>query len=490
MINDGKCSKNFVVYSHLVISNVHMMKNKATILLLGFFLLSCFNSLEAKTIKIACVGNSITQGAAIKNMQRDAYPAVLGQMLGEAYEVRNYGYSGRTLLMSGDRPWMKETKFQEALAFCPDIVTIKLGTNDTKPFNWVYQDEFPKDLETLVRAFQALPSNPQVIICYPVPAYRLDWGINDSIIFNGVIPYIDQVAAKTGAKILDLYTPFSGKPELFADMIHPNEAGAYQLAEIFYKYLTGNDVPADFKPSPYPGVKTQWKGYDMYKFPFKEREARIVVPKEAAPGNPWIWRPAFFGAFAQVDEALLAKGYHVVYLDCTHDFAKPQALKDGDALYKYLTKYHSFAKKATIEGFSRGGMYAINWAANYPHKTACVYVDAPVCDVFSWPGKDRGYATEWQQFLDAWGLNNETASSFNQQAINYVDTLIAKNIPLILVAGKKDKIVPYKENALLLKKKYEASDVDFEAIIKKRCDHHPHSLDDPTPIVEFIMKHQ
>jgi alpha-beta hydrolase superfamily lysophospholipase len=135
-------------------------------------------------------------------------------------------------------------------------------------------------------------------------------------------------------------------------------------------------------------------------------------------------------------------------------------------------------------------MYAINWAANYPHKTACVYVDAPVCDVFSWPGKDRGYANEWQQFLDAWGLNNETASGFNQQAINYVDTLIAKNIPLILVAGKKDKIVPYKENALLLKKKYEASDVDFEAIIKKRCDHHPHSLDDPTPIVEFIMKHQ
>ena len=141
------------------------MKKKMIISLLSVLILSSFSNLDAKTIKIACVGNSITQGAAIKNMQRDSYPAVLGQMLGEGYEVRNYGYSGRTLMMSGDRPWMKETKFQEALAFCPDIVTIKLGTNDTKPFNWVYQDEFPKDLETLVRAFQALPSDPQVIIC-------------------------------------------------------------------------------------------------------------------------------------------------------------------------------------------------------------------------------------------------------------------------------------------------------------------------------------
>ncbi len=483
-----KSSKNVVYFA--AITKTKEMKKNSLLLLLASLMLG-IGAIQAKTIKVACVGNSITQGAAIKNMQRDSYPAVLGQMLGENYEVRNYGYSGRTLLMSGDRPWMKEDKYAQALAFCPDIVTIKLGTNDTKPFNWVYQDEFPKDLETLVRSFQELPSHPQIVLCYPVPAYRLDWGINDSIIKNGVIPYIDQVAAKTGAKVLDLYTPFSNHPELFADRIHPNEEGALQLAKIFYRQITGQDAPADFVPSPYPGVKTQWKGYDMYRFAFKEREARIVVPKQPAAGNPWIWRPAFFGAYTQVDEALLAKGFHVVYLDCTHDFANPASLKDGDAFYKYLTKYQGLAKKAVLEGFSRGGMYAINWAAAYPHKVACVYVDAPVCDVFSWPGEQKAYANEWQRFLKAWNLDDTTAASFAQNAINMADTLIVKQIPMVLVAGKKDKVVPYKENALLLKKKYESvPSVDFLSIIKPWGDHHPHSLDQPQAIVDFIWKHR
>jgi hypothetical protein len=104
-----------------------------------------------------------------------------------------------------------------------------------------------------------------------VPAYRLDWGINDSIIKNGVLPYIDEVAAKTGAEVLDLYTPFTGKPELFVDQIHPNEQGALELAKVFYRKLTGRPVPDGFKPQAWPGVKSQWEGYDCYQFRYMER---------------------------------------------------------------------------------------------------------------------------------------------------------------------------------------------------------------------------
>ena len=114
------------------------MKKKNTLLL---FL--CLFSLwavaqEKKPVKIACVGNSITYGSGIKNQFQNSYPGLLSQLLGEGYDVRNFGISARVLLNKGDHPYMHEQKFRDLLAFQPDIVTIKLGTNDSKPWNWRY----------------------------------------------------------------------------------------------------------------------------------------------------------------------------------------------------------------------------------------------------------------------------------------------------------------------------------------------------------------
>lgn len=449
-------------------------------MLLGFV-----NPLAAqKTIKVACVGNSITYGAGIADQVKDSYPAVLGQMLGSAYQVRNYGYSGRTLLNKGDRPYMNEPQYRQALAFAPDIVIIKLGTNDTKPFNWQYEADFPKDLTAMVRSFQQLPSRPKIYLCFPVPAYRLDWGINDSIIKNGVIPYIREVAAQCGTDTIDLYTPFTNKPEWFSDQIHPTEEGAFQMAKHIYHVITGKVLSADFRLNPYPGVKSQWKGYERYDFNHKDRNAVLVLPHKAAEGNPWIWRPAFFGAYSSVDEALLEKGYHLAYFDLTDDFANETAMKDGKSFYVYLTKFCGLSPKVVLEGFSRGGMFAINWAARNTQKIAALYLDAPVCDVFSWPGKE---APEFQDFMNAWGLNESTVDAFKGNPLNQLETLNKAGIPIMLVCGGKDKTVPYKENGALLYKDYKKMGGKIELILKRKAGHHPHSLDDPKPIVDFIL---
>ncbi len=453
-------------------------------------MMSVVTAQAVKPVKVACVGNSITQGATISNEHRDSYPGVLGQMLGEGYEVRNYGFSGRTLLDKGDRPYMKETMYQQALAFEPDIVTIKLGTNDTKPFNWVYEKEFPDNLRTMVKAFQALPSHPKIYLCYPVPAYRLDWGINDSIIRTGVQAYINQIAAECGTEIIDLYTPFVGKPELYNDQIHPTREGAFDIAKILYKTLTGKEVDPSFRPQEYPGIKGTWEGYDCYSFNFKERQGKIVVPHQMAEGRPWIWRPAFFGAYPSVDKALLEKGYFVVFFDMADEFASPASLKDGDQLYKYLTKQYGLAKKMTIEGFSRGGMYAINWAADYPHKVACLYLDAPVCDVNSWPGSDRPeWKKEWQDFLKVWDIDGAQAVQFENNPLSKVEALHSRQIPVVIVAAKKDKVVPFKENAASFAEKYQAVGGEVKLIVKKKGGHHPHSLENPAEIVDFIVEH-
>lgn len=188
-------------------------------------------------IRVACVGNSITYGSGISNRETASYPAVLGRLLGSGYEVRNFGISARTLLQKGDHPYMKEAIFREALDYEPNIVTIKLGTNDTKPFNWVYQDEFKDDLRTLIGAFQALDSHPQIYLCTPIPGGREDWGINDSTLVAAVIPYIYEVAKEYGLPVIDLHTAFMPYQHLLKDRVHPNADGAAVIAHVLAEAL-------------------------------------------------------------------------------------------------------------------------------------------------------------------------------------------------------------------------------------------------------------
>ncbi|NDV64358.1 hypothetical protein D0T60_03745 [Bacteroides sp. 224] len=192
---------------------------------------------QEKAIKVACIGNSITYGSGIKDRANDSYPAVLGKLLGDKYEVRNYGISGRTLLNNGDRPYMKEDKFQEVQKYLPDIVVIKLGTNDSKPQNWKYKEEFSNDMQTMINILKNLSSKPQIYLCYPAKAYGVAFGINDSIIENSVIPYIKKVAKKNKLRTIDLQSATDGMPENFPDKIHPNEKGAAVIAETVYNAI-------------------------------------------------------------------------------------------------------------------------------------------------------------------------------------------------------------------------------------------------------------
>lgn len=464
------------------------MKN-AIISLFLLFIAVQYVAAQKKVIKIACIGNSLTYGVGTRNPAKDSYPAVLGQMLGDGYEVRNFGVSARTMLMKGDNPYMKEERYRQALDYNPDIVTIKLGTNDTKPQNWRYKSDFKKDMETMIRTLRALPSKPEIYLCYPIPAYAVQWGINDSIIVHGVMPVINRLAAKYGLKVIDLHTPLTGMKECFADNVHPNEKAAVRIAQAIYRQLTGEEPPAHVS-QPFPGLKGKWKGFDQYTFAYQDREAIVVCPKHAATGNPWIWRPAFFGAFASVDEELLRRGFHVAYYDLTHLYGSPRARKSGTDFYWNMVRMYGLSPKVTLEGFSRGGLFAYNWAADHPDKVACIYVDAPVCNVFSWPGRSPENAGLWKGLLEEWGLADDQMNSFSGNPIDRLKPLMDAGIPVICVCGDSDKVVPFSENSAIVRQRYTAMGAPFELILKPGVDHHPHSLSDPAPVVDFIIRHQ
>ncbi len=207
-----------------------------------FYLLLIFVSINSVSqIRVACIGNSITYGAGIPNRDSLSYPAQLGRLLGAKWQVENFGVSGATLLTNGNKPYRKQTKFVEAIQFDPNVVIIKLGTNDSKPKNWKYKDEFVANYISLIDTLQSLPSHPIIFVCYPVPAYGTAYNISDSIITADIIPYVKQVAKKRKLKVIDLYKALSNHSDLFPDKIHPNSFGAGLIAETVSKELILNE---------------------------------------------------------------------------------------------------------------------------------------------------------------------------------------------------------------------------------------------------------
>ncbi len=199
--------------------------------------LRSFKAPQKDAVRVACVGNSITFGAGIKDPKRNSYPSVLARMLGDRYWVRNFGVSARTLMNKGDHPYMKEKAYSDAQAFNPDVVIIKLGTNDSKEQNWKYKADYTKDLQSMIDTFKSLPSNPKIYLCYPSKAYMAGNSINDNIISKEIIPMIAKVAKKNKLPIIDLHSAMDGKPELFPDKIHPNEKGAEIMAGVVCKAI-------------------------------------------------------------------------------------------------------------------------------------------------------------------------------------------------------------------------------------------------------------
>jgi len=190
------------------------------------------NIADAKLV--ACVGDSITYGSGISNRDYNSYPAQLDRILQKfdnQWQVQNFGVSGATLLRNADKPYVQQSAYNQVLAANPDAIIIKLGTNDSKPHNWVLKDDFVSDYSFLIDAFAELPSKPKIWICYPVPAFNDNFGISNAVIKDEIIPLVSQIAELKGVEIIDLYTALSDTSALFPDGIHPNAEGAKLIAE-------------------------------------------------------------------------------------------------------------------------------------------------------------------------------------------------------------------------------------------------------------------
>jgi pimeloyl-ACP methyl ester carboxylesterase len=243
-----------------------------------------------------------------------------------------------------------------------------------------------------------------------------------------------------------------------------------------------------------PAVKkSTWQGYDRLDFTVDGRDCLLVLPKTAAPGKPWIWRTEFFGHEPQADVALLGHGFHVAYMNVQNMYGAPVALDHMDRFYEHLTKEYGLSPKPVLEGFSRGGLFAFNWAARNPTHVGAIYADAPVCDFRTWPHGDastKGSNGDWERLKQVYGFaNDEAAMAYKLNPVDNLAPLAAAKIPLLHVCGDADKTVPVKENTLLVQERYQKLGGEIKVILKPGGDHHPHSLKDPAPIVDWVLAH-
>lgn len=191
-------------------------------------------SYPANALRVACIGNSITDGARIDMADEFGYPARLQQLLGQGYHVRNFGVSGRIVLKKGDWPFTKELAWRDALAFNPDIVVFKLGTNDSKARNWRFKSDFRNDLQAMIDTLKALPAHPKIYLVYPLVAncpVNNDGDINETIIKEEIIPIIDKVAKKNKCQIIDMRADMNHTELMTDDGVHPNAKGAEVMAQ-------------------------------------------------------------------------------------------------------------------------------------------------------------------------------------------------------------------------------------------------------------------
>lgn len=216
-----------------------MAKKLISILLAGLFSMALLN---AQVVKIGCVGNSITFGSGIANRAKLSYPAQLQAWMGSKYLVRNFGVSGATMLRKGDKPYWNQPEYKDVLEFKPDIIIIKLGTNDSKPQNWQHSGDFEKDYKEMIHAFKNLESKPRILLALPVPVFVPErWGIRDTVVREKITPLIKKIAQATKCQYVDLYTPLLPYKWAFPDAVHPNSIGASVMAEEIYRSLFHRD---------------------------------------------------------------------------------------------------------------------------------------------------------------------------------------------------------------------------------------------------------
>lgn len=234
-----------------------------------------------------------------------------------------------------------------------------------------------------------------------------------------------------------------------------------------------------------------FEGYRQEEFLFEDHPAVIVFPSLPRPDRAAVFKMEYWGAFPAAELLMLQKGFHLIFIQNDNRWGDTPDLERKARFFRYVQEKYTLAPHCVAYGQSCGGLFAIKFSARYPELVSCIYADAPVLNYMSCPcgfgiAKQRPENPVADEILKALNLTMSELISYRDMPMDHLHELIENRIPVILVVGDSDGTVPYIENGYLLEKAYKEADVPLEVYLKPGCDHHPHGLEDPTPIADFI----
>ena len=233
-----------------------------------------------------------------------------------------------------------------------------------------------------------------------------------------------------------------------------------------------------------------WNGFRRIDFLFEGREAILVFPKNANEKKNWLLKTEYFGAFPNFEIEMLKRGWHLAYIKNVTRWCLDEDIELKKRFVEYLCEKYRLFPKCVPVGMSCGGLIACKLAAKYPEFVSVLYLDAPVMNLLSVAARvGREPNGMLNEFIEATGITLSSLLSYREHPIDKMPILLKSGIPIVLVYGDSDDVVPYHENGMLLEKYYEKEGGSLLAIGKAGCGHHPHGLEDNTPIIEFVEKY-
>ena len=238
-------------------------------------------------------------------------------------------------------------------------------------------------------------------------------------------------------------------------------------------------------------AESEWRGFKRIDFKFEGREAILVLPKAANAERNWLLKTEYFDAFQDFEYEMVCRGWHLAFIKNVTRWCIDEDLDLKARFAAALAEELGLYPKCMPVGMSCGGMIGVKLAARHPECVSALYLDAPVMNLLSCPaGLGNGRAKSMPEFTEHTGMTLIDLLSYRDHPIDKMHLLLENKIPVFIVYGTADPIVPYDENGELLEKYYRAGGGVIETVGKPGCAHHPHGLEDNTPIIEFAEKHR
>lgn len=233
-------------------------------------------------------------------------------------------------------------------------------------------------------------------------------------------------------------------------------------------------------------------GFRQIEFEFKGKKAIVILPNDENKNKKAVLKTEYFGAFPELQMEFVKYGYTLLFLENRNRWGTDSELDDQYEFINFASTEFDIEPCVITIGMSCGGLISVKLCAKYPNAVKGLYLDAPVMNFLSCPGKfsNAPEVTEgmWQEFERAYGMTKKELLIYREHPMDKVGILIENKKPVYMVYGDSDLCVPYDENGIVLEREYKKAGAVLEVEAKAGCGHHPHGPGNYEKVINFFEK--